>query len=80
MLIFGIIAILVMWSFLTNIFEKTIGKLGLETKGMRQRREDRELLYKVSQNLVELQDKHSLDEEVFRNDLTEYIEESREDR
>ncbi len=57
-----IIVILSAWSFLVNIFEKTIGKFGIETKGMRQRREDRELLRattelskKTDENLDKLQ-------------------------
>lgn len=57
-----IIVILSAWSFLANIFEKTIGKFGIETKGMRQRREDRELLKattelakKTDENLDNLQ-------------------------
>ncbi len=57
-----IIVILSAWSFLASIFEKTIGKFGIETKGMRQRREDRELLKattelakKTDENLDNLQ-------------------------
>lgn len=65
-------------------WDKTIGRLlkkfGIETKGMRQRREDHELLIKVSENLVKLQERHEKDEEEFRNNLNNYMEESRKDR
>ena len=78
--LWSIIAVLVVWNFLSSLFEKTFGKLGLETKKMRQKREDHELLIKVSENLVALQERHKEDEEAFRNDLTNYMKESREDR
>ena len=82
----SLIAILVFWSFIQELLEKTIGKLirklgiNLETKGMRQRREDHELLIKVSENLVKLQERHESDEKEFRNNLNNYMEESRKDR
>ncbi len=41
-----------------SIFEWCIGKLGLETKWMRQKREEHELLIQTSQNLTSLQKKH----------------------
>lgn len=62
-------------------------KLGIETKKMKQRREDSELLKATAElakttaeNLDKLQRRHSKDEEEFRNNLNNYIEESREDR
>ena len=62
-------------------------KLGIETKKMKQRREESELLkktadlaMKTAENLDKLQKKHMSDEETFRNNLNEYIEESRKDR
>lgn len=81
-----LITILVFWSFIQELLDKTIGKLirklgiNLETKGMRQRREDHELLIKVSENLVKLQERHESDEEEFRNNLNNYMAESRKDR
>lgn len=82
----SLIIILVFWSFIQELLEKTIGKLirklgiNLETKGMRQRREDHELLIKVSENLVKLQERHESDEKEFRENLNNYMEESRKDR
>lgn len=62
-------------------------KLGIETKKMKQRREDSELLRATAElakttaeNLDKLQKKHCKDEEEFRNNLNTYIEESRKDR
>jgi hypothetical protein len=62
-------------------------KLGIETRKMKQEREDRELLKATAElakvtaeNLNELQTRHSKDEEEFRNNLNKYIQESREDR
>ena len=82
----AIITILLFWSFIQELLEKTIGKLvnkfgiKFETKGMRQRREDHELLIKVSENLVKLQERHTKDEEEFRKNLNDYMTESRKDR
>ena len=82
----ALITILVFWSFIQELLEKTIGKLvhkfgiKFETQGMRQRREDHELLIKVSENLVKLQERHESDEKEFRNNLNNYMEESRKDR
>ena len=82
----SLITILVFWSFIQELLEKTFGKLirkfgiKFETKGMRQRREDHELLIKVSENLIKLQERHESDEKEFRNNLNNYMEESRKDR
>lgn len=82
----SLITILVFWNFIQELLEKTIGKLirklgiNLETKGMRQRREDHELLIKVSENLVKLQERHESDEKEFRENLNNYMSESRKDR
>lgn len=79
------------WSLLDwLLFEK----LGIETKKMKQNREDRELLITTTElakttaelakttaeNLDKLQKRHTEDEEEFRNNLNNYIEESRKDR
>ena len=62
-------------------------KLGIETKAMKQRREDREQLNAVTKlagetavQLRELKEIHLKDESVFRHNLNDYIEESRKDR
>lgn len=60
-LLFGFIAILAAWKFIASLWEDTFGKLGIETKGMRKRREEHELLLKTSENLSELQKKHTED-------------------
>lgn len=62
-------------------------KLGIETRKMKQRREERELLMntvklaqKTASDLEELQKKHTEDEKQFRDNLNDYIQESRLDR
>lgn len=72
------------WSLLDwLLFEK----LGIETKKMKQKREEREqlkatteLAKTTAENLAKFQQKHTKDEEEFRNNLNNYIEESRKDR
>lgn len=81
----------VVWSLLDwLLFEK----LGIETKRMKQKRRESELLQTTAdlarttadlakttaENLDKLQKRHSEDEEEFRNNLNNYIEESRKDR
>ncbi len=44
-----------------SLFEWFVEKLGLETKWMKRKREDHELLIKTSQNLAELQKRHNED-------------------
>lgn len=62
-------------------------KLGIETRKMKQRREERELLMntvklaqKTANDLKELQNRHTEDEKRFRDNLNDYINESRLDR
>lgn len=62
-------------------------KLGVETKKMKQHREEAELLKATAElakttaeNLDRLQARHTKDEEEFRKNLNNYIEESRNDR
>lgn len=79
------------WSLLDwLLFEK----LGIETRKMKQRREERQLLKDTAElakaaselakataeNLDKLQKRHTKDEEVFRSNLNDYIEESCKDR
>lgn len=83
-LVILLVAIKFVWTLLDwFLFEK----LGIETKKMKQRREDRELLKATSdlarttaENLDKLQKRHTKDEEEFRNNLNNYMEESRKDR
>ena len=72
------------WSLLDWIlFEKLV----IETKKMKQRRQESELLKATAElakttaeNLAKLQSRHIKDEEEFRENLNSYIEESRKDR
>lgn len=79
------------WSLIDWLFFE---KLGIETRKMKQRRQDEELLKTTAdlakttselakttaENLDRLQKRHTHDEEEFRNNLNNYIEESRKDR
>lgn len=72
------------WSLFDWIF---VEKLGVETKKMRQRRLESEklkataeLAKTTAENLDKLQKKHCKDEEEFRTNLNNYMEESRQDR
>lgn len=79
------------WSLIDWLFFE---KLGIETRKMKQRRQDEELLKTTAElakatselakttaeNLDKLQKRHTKDEEEFRNNLNNYIEESRKDR
>lgn len=79
------------WSLIDWLFFE---KLGIETRKMKQRRQDEDLLKTTAElakttselakttaeNLDKLQRRHTKDEEEFRNNLNNYIEESRKDR
>ena len=79
------------WSLIDWLFFE---KLGIETRKMKQKRQDGELLKTTAElakttselakttaeNLDKLQKRHTMDEEEFRNNLNNYIEESRKDR
>lgn len=62
----SVFVILIGIKAVVSIFEWIVNKLGLETKYMRTRREEHELLMKTSENLVALQEKHK--EDVARSD------------
>lgn len=79
-----LIVIKILWSLADWFLFK---QFGIETKKMRQIRQDRELLATTAalakttaENLDKLQKKHCKDEEEFRNNLNNYMEESRQDR
>ncbi len=71
----SIITILIGMKATVSIFEWLINKLGLETKWMREKRQNRELLLKTSENLIKLHDRHEKDidksdkrdEEIYNN-------------
>ncbi len=58
-----------------SLFEWFVEKLGLETKWMKRKREDHELLIKTSQNLSKLQERHNND--IYESDR--HDEEMRKD-
>lgn len=62
----SVFVILIGIKAVVSIFEWVVDKLGLETKWMRKRREEHELLVQTSQNLTVLQEKHK--EDVKRSD------------
>lgn len=57
----AVILILVCVKFIVSLFEWFIIKLGLETKWMRQKREQQDLLLQTSHGLIELQEHHKAD-------------------
>lgn len=59
----SVFVILIGIKAVVSIFEWMVDKLGLETKYMRQKREEHELLIQTSQNLTSLQMKHIKDME-----------------
>lgn len=90
-LILLLICVKLIWSLIDWLFFE---KLGIETRKMKQRRQESELLKTTSelakttselakttaQNLDELQKRHARDEKEFRDNLNSYMEESRKDR
>lgn len=90
-LILALVCVKFVWSLLDWLF---VEKLGLETKRMKQRRRESELLQTTAdlakttadlakttaENLDKLQKRHTADEEEFRSNLSSYMEESRKDR
>ena len=85
---FVVISIVLAGKFIYKTFiEDIIQKYGWETEKMRKHREDHEkidilmeLTKKNAENLEKLQERHSKDEEEFRQNLNNYMEESRKDR
>ena len=85
---FVVISIVLAGKFIYKTFvEDIIQKYGWETQRMRKHREDHEkievlmgLTKKTAENLEKLQERHSKDEEEFRQSLNNYMEESRKDR
>ena len=86
--IIAIILLLVCIKLVWTLFDWLIfEKLGIETRKMKQRRQEREqleatteLAKTTAQNLYSLQERHGKDEKEFRESLNSYIEESRKDR
>ena len=78
--VLALISAMLAFKFLSDLFGWFITKFGLETKSMREKRENRELLKTTAENLASLQCRHTKDEKEFRENLNNYIEESRADR
>ena len=76
----AIIVAMLAFKFLSDLFEWFVKKFGIETKSMREKRENKELLKTTAENLAKLQERHTEDEETFRKNLNDYMKESREDR
>lgn len=76
----AIILAMLVFKFLSDLFEWFIKKFGIETRSMREKRENKELLKTTAENLAALQTRHTTDEEIFRKNLNDYMKESREDR
>lgn len=78
----SVFTILVGLKAVVSIFEWFVNKLGLETKWMKDKREERELLVQTSQSLAELQKKHIEDtmlsdehDENIRKEFTLFMDE-----
>lgn len=59
--LFAVFATLIGFKTIVSLFEWVVGKLGLETKWMKQKKEEHDLLVKTSQNLSALQQQHTSD-------------------
>jgi hypothetical protein len=59
----SVFIILISVKAIVSLFEWVINKLGLETKWMRRKREEHELLLQTSQNLADLRNQHNHDVE-----------------
>lgn len=73
--------------FVWSLGDWFIEKFGIETKKMRQRRQESEQLKIIAElakttaeNLDKLEKRHTKDEQEFRDNLNNYMEESRKDR
>ena len=78
--VLALISAMLAFKFLSDLFGWFVAKFGLETKSMREKRESQELLRTTAENLASLQCRHTKDEKDFRENLNNYIQESRADR
>lgn len=83
----AVVVFLVAARFIWGLVEWFVGKLGIETKRTREKREQKEaieaateLAKTTAENLDRLQKRHCKDEQEFRDSLNSYMEESRRDR
>ena len=78
--VLALVAAMLAFKFLSDLFGWFVTKFGLETKAMREKRESQKLLKTTAENLALLQCRHTQDEKEFRENLNNYIAESRADR
>ena len=76
----AIIVAMLAFKFLSELFEWFVKKFGIETKSVREKKENADLLKTTAKNLAKLQEKHTKDEENFSNKLDKHITESERDR
>lgn len=78
--VLAVISAMMVFKFISELFAWFIEKFGLETRSMREKRENKELLKKTAENLSSLQERHTKDEKDFRAILNKHISESEKDR
>lgn len=76
----ALIAAMLAFKFLSDLFGWFVTKFGLETKSMREKRENEQLIKTTAKNLASLECRHTKDEKEFRESLNNYMSESRADR
>lgn len=83
----AVVVLLVVIKFIWSLLDWIVGKFGIETKKSRERKQLKEsldattkLAKTTAENLDKLQKRHCKDEQEFRDNLNNYIEESRKDR
>lgn len=69
----SVFVILIGIKAIVSLLEWFIEKLGLETKWMRNKKKEHELLLRTSENLAKLQEKHSLDVEQSKREFSDFI-------
>ena len=69
----SVFVILIGLKAIVSLLEWFIEKLGLETKWMRNKKKEHELLLRTSENLAKLQEKHSLDVEQSKREFSDFI-------
>ena len=85
-LFISVFIILMGFKAIVSLFEWISEKLGIETKWMRKKRKEHELLVETSRNLSELQDKHNKDVEqsiahdrLIKDELSLFADEMKRD-
>ena len=83
----AVIVAMVVFKGLCELFDWFVKRFGLETKGQRERREEKEkldatatLAQQTAENLDKLEAQHTKDEKEFRENLNRHMTESEKDR